>query len=791
MTEISRRRFLATTGGATFAAATGIIVPSRAGAAGPVSRVDGLPTGLVRTWIGPEYWANRLQDWRLAAGRIECLAATAVRTVGVLTRTIEPGASSATLTVPAGTLSGGAGGSGFLIGAGAGALDWRAAALVMGASGEGGGILALYEQDGKVRFREHTDEAHQFACAVLASAARRGTQPARSTSEDVTLQLDITPIGAGRFDLTLSARRTSNGVLLSTTTRTGVPDAQIVGGVSLVSNATGSTPRARYWFRELQTGGAKIAVHDGRRVGPILATQYSVSDDSPTVGGGSAGSVLKVNAQVLPLASSEPQELVLQVRREAGAWSEIQRAPIGPGWCALFRVARWDASRDCEYRVVHAPGTPAEATWGGVVRRSPTDRQVSVGMVNCTIHAFRWFDAASPTKIGLPGEQTVGLWTPRNLYYPYAETVEGLLHADPDMFVASGDQYYEDCPNMPVVADVALDVLYRYSMWLMSFRELTRSRPSVTLVDDHDVYHSNLWGWSGRAAPNGSAGNGGYVMPPAWVNLVQRMQCGHNPDAYDATPVLQGISVYYGAFSWGGVSFAVLEDRKFKNTNKTGTDGGVPLPPPRDLLGARHERFLTAWADLHPGQPKVCLTQTVFGCVQTNPQGKRNVDSDSNGTPAEGRRTAVTLLKRAKALVLSGDQHLGSLVRHGITSFTDGPLQFTPPAAGTAWQRWFQPSPALPNGNGPNTGDFTDGFGNKMRVLAVTNPLVTFAQVRALQSTNRLGDRRLKREGYGIVEIDLAAQEHRIHCWPWNADPTAAGADEFDGWPYTLPFAHV
>ena len=26
-----------------------------------------------RYWIGPEYWANRLQDWKLSNGRVECI----------------------------------------------------------------------------------------------------------------------------------------------------------------------------------------------------------------------------------------------------------------------------------------------------------------------------------------------------------------------------------------------------------------------------------------------------------------------------------------------------------------------------------------------------------------------------------------------------------------------------------------------------------------------------------------------------------------------------------------------
>jgi alkaline phosphatase D len=47
-----------------------------------------LPANLTRTWLGPAYWGNRLQDWQLANGRIECLRGRAsyeVRTVAILT----------------------------------------------------------------------------------------------------------------------------------------------------------------------------------------------------------------------------------------------------------------------------------------------------------------------------------------------------------------------------------------------------------------------------------------------------------------------------------------------------------------------------------------------------------------------------------------------------------------------------------------------------------------------------------------------------------------------------------
>ena len=426
------------------------------------------------------------------------------------------------------------------------------------------------------------------------------------------------------------------------------------------------------------------------------------------------------------------------------------------------------------------------------MRAEPTDPgTLSVAMINCTIHSFRNLElGGTGGRSRVPGSRFLGLYTTDNLYFPYAELAGNVRAQRPDLLAVLGDQYYEHRPSRPDRADAELDVLYKFGLWLLSFRDLTRDTPTICLVDDHDVYHGNLWGWAGAPSPHGNQNYGGYLMPADWVNVVQRIQCAHNPDAFDPTPVLQGIGVYYCAFSYGGVSFAVLEDRKWKDTNKYNRDpDGHRLAQPRQLLGARQEAFLARWRDMHPGQPKVCLTQTVFGCLETDPSGGPVGDADTNAKPTTGRLTAVRLLRDARALVLSGDQHLSTLVRHGLDAYDDGPVQFTAPAAGSSWQRWFEPAEALPNPRGPHTGDYTDGAGNRFRMLAVANPAVSFAQVRAVQPINDLGDRELKREGYGLVEVDTARRQFRISCWPWDTDPTAAGAQQYPGWPYVLPFS--
>src|SRR5688572_28826576 len=73
---LTRRRFI---GGSASLAASSVVAPLlRANALQPAaafrSRWDTCPD---RLWLGPEYWANPLQDWRIANGRIECTNAAA------------------------------------------------------------------------------------------------------------------------------------------------------------------------------------------------------------------------------------------------------------------------------------------------------------------------------------------------------------------------------------------------------------------------------------------------------------------------------------------------------------------------------------------------------------------------------------------------------------------------------------------------------------------------------------------------------------------------------------------
>lgn len=775
-----------------------------------------IQTGLTRIWLGENFWANRLEDWRLTDGKIECLKNSpqdALRTASILTRETVAGNSAGALSAKISLIEDrGAGGfAGFLIGAGAGRLDYRAAALVQGFSGTGGGLLAVVETDGRLAFREHTDENKPTAYAFLPNE-KLDNLPAKLPDKlsEIVLRLDLKPQTDKTFELVLTASD-EGGKTLAGITRRGVADADLIGGIMLVSstklpargtattnftpvsNAVGASDEgknsgARFAFSDIKTGGGKIAVRDERRLEAILGAMYSVN-----------GKVLKLSAQLMPIADAESGTARLEYRAandKNGVWQKGQTAEINRyGYTVLFRLTDWDSSKNWEYRVVYESGAPGAkpAYYGGIVRRDPKEKEtLTIGLVGCVMTAYNRFDAGVIKK-EMPRAAHLGRFTPENVYFPYNNIVSNLAKHAPDLLVFNGDQFYETSPTrIENRVKPTYDYFYKWSHWVWAFHDLTRNTPAIVQADDHDVYHPNVWGNGGRHAPDNNWNKGGYVADADWVNMVQRTQCGHNPDAYDPTPVEQGITVYYSQFEYGNVSFAVLEDRKWKTAPDQGEDLDVHEP---EMLGARQERFLAEWGK-DQSKPKVILTQTLWGCLQTSQNKNALIDFDSNGYPKLKRDRAIELARDARALILCGDQHITSVVRHGLDAYDDAVVQYTIPPGGTGWQRWFEPPQKLPNATPVQpavTGDFEDAFGNKMRVCAVVNPKFSFAEYRQYNKGRKqgFGDKNLKSEGYGIVRVDKRKREFVLESWQENVDPKMPGARPFEGFPYRLKFEDV
>lgn len=110
-----------------------------------------------------------------------------------------------------------------------------------------------------------------------------------------------------------------------------------------------------------------------------------------------------------------------------------------------------------------------------------------------------------------------------------------------------------------------------------------------------------------------------------------------------------------------------------------------------------------------------------------------------------------------------------------------------------SFQRRFEPGLLPGAGSTPHTGEWVDGFGNPVQVLAVVQPQCTRADFQTAYPgyLGKVGDRRLKNEGYGIVRVDPAARRFVIECWRWDGDPTAPETVQYPGFLHVLGFDEV
>ena len=718
-----------------------------------------------RPWAGPEFWTNPLQDWRVAGGRLECHKAAPSRNTHVLTRSLAAGAGTLTMSVRLGRLGDGPltegkGAAGFSLGLKTLLQDYRHSLLY------GAGLELGLRAKGEL---------------FIGTGAQGKVSPlelASLTSVELRLTLE-SPAGDTPGRLLLTAHDPADGRVLGQVERADLATAALAGNLALVANfgppapagpraaaQKGGGPSDRWWFADWRIAGTKVAAHPERAFGPLLFNHYTLH----------AG-ILKMTVQLPPLGERDERRVRLQIRRGAG-WATVAEADMHPAArTATFRVESWDAAADTPYRVAYTlrttDGAATEHFIEGTVRRDPVDqRLLTVADISCNAH----------------------------FAFPNTACVSSIAKLNPDLLAFTGDQYYEASGGYGVDrsgGDASiLDVHRKWSLHGWTWRELTRDRPTVSIPDDHDVYHGNLWGEGGAKAPsqeNVAEAKGGYKMTADFVNAVHRMQTSHHPDS-PAQPGKQGITGYYGPLTYGRVSFAILADRQYKS----GPDGKTPPTtsgradhvtdpkfdptlsdlPGLEMLGDAQMKFLRAWtADWRGADMKAVISQTLFTAVPTHhgPRYERLIaDYDTNAWPQAARNAALRELRRVFAFHLAGDQHLAAVVHYGIDTHRDAVVAFASPAVNNVYPRKFKPD----GSEEKLLGDFRDSFGHPMTVLGCANAKDTF-RAGVLETEVDKGC------GFGVVRFDKRARTIAVECWPLLADPTQPGT-QFPGWPVVV-----
>jgi len=750
-----------------------------------------------RPWIGPEYWANPLQDWRVNNGRIECKVSGGDRNLFLLSKELDSNNAGFKTRVTLGSLSddlsGEEGWLGFKVGIRGNYQDYRDNAV------RGRGFPIGITTSGQLFIGQLNEDAELLSIDWTSISLELIASPGESGTIIIIKVFDVSGREIGQIKET-------------------VADDWLVGGIALACSA-GSVPNTpetrpeleygnwgfrvgtkrqgdvRAWFSDWSLSGDQLVDYPERKFGPILFSQYTMSSGT-----------VNLTAQMAPVGNDDGQEVYLDLNSN-GEWLESGVAVIDQlSRTASFEID-WSADQDIPYRVRYSCYTSGknmdEFVYEGKIRKEPWDKNELV-------------------VAGFTGNNDLG--------FPNGDIFSNVKKQNPDFLFFSGDQIYEGVGGYGIqtkpLETACLDYLRKWYLYGWAYGEILKDRPSVAIPDDHDVYHGNIWGAGGIATPEGLGGaaaqdKGGYKMNPEWVNMVQRTQTSHLPEQYDKTPVAQNIGVYYTSINYAGVSFAVLEDRKFKSapaplSPEANIKNGWAKTPGWDastqgdvsgaiLLGERQLNFLEDWASDWSDSVwmKVVLSQTIFANVATLPEEDSHTDAnvprlrileagdyppndvpvqdyDSNGWPQTPRDRALEKMRKGYAFHIAGDQHLGSVIEYGVDEFHDAGYAFCVPAISNVWpRRWFPQNAGLNRnaGDPKYTGDFFDGFGNHMTVHAVSNPVFT------ARKPSHLYDRAT---GFGIVRFYRDTRDIVMECWPRISEADAENQQQYPGWPVKI-----
>ncbi|BCX46517.1 twin-arginine translocation pathway signal protein [Haloferula helveola] len=739
-----------------------------------------------RPWPGRDFWANPSEDWMLVDGRIENRFSGGNRNLVVLTGEIGPAREAFTLTTNVDQISfetRGEGYVGFEVGRQGDFNDYRDSAV------SGSGLAVGIDFTGRPFIGSALEETSTVPMPIRNLDFEFKAEPAEGDLYRCTLRVtDATGKIVGKATTEVHGSRLEGLVALMASTQLPKPvklTEPRPAKLPAISQLRGD--EGRFAFSRVDLSGGKIVARPERAFGPILWSTYTLDN---------AG-VLRLLIQAAPFSRNAKLEATLDLPGREQVLADLEPNSR----TALFRVRNVPTDRPTEFTV-----TLTGTKWTGTIQPLPKSGKVTVASLSCN-------DATG---------------------FPHNDLVANVTAQEPDLITFHGDQIYEGIGGYGLIYDqkpndrALLSYLRKYAMHGWTWRELLRNRPSITIPDDHDVFHGNLWGAGGKAADvsrgygNPSQDSGGYKMSVEFVNAVHRSQAGNLPEPADPAPCRSGISVYFTRFAYGPLDIAVLSDRQFKSAPRdllpvAEIENGWPRNlrwdaktesshPDAELLGPRQEAFLRRWARnpakgtsfrLAISQSPFCAPQTlpkdihddtrvpslpIYKDGEYAPDDEPKADFDTNGWPREKRDLALELMKEAKALHITGDQHLATTGQYGIEKWKDGTWWTATPATANVWPRRWMPSEPGKNRRSDDPkwlGDFTDGFGNPITLHAVANPRDIDRE------PARLFDRAV---GYCVTTFDTSSGRITLSTWPYWASPAKAAPDNqpYPGWPIEI-----
>ncbi len=683
-----------------------------------------------RHWVGPDFYANRLEDWRLHRGRVECLTPAVNRYLYWLTAEVmSQGQLQISFKVSVPGLPERARARNFIglrFGIKGRSSDFREAAV------SGQGLDVGLTVDGLLFIGELESVSPEERLEVLKKALKK----------EVVLMVRLASAGK-EFSLSLMVLEPETGRVLDELEDFALPAEKMTGGLALVSNlpeVKAGSENPVCWFKDFQAEGSLLRLFPERGFGPVAFVLYTLSRGT-----------LKLTAQLVP-ESLGPQERVFLEIDRGDSFETLTEAYVNrESWTALFQIEGWEAESDFAYRIYAGDRlASSEATnyFSGWIRKEPSQ-------------------AGRLTLAMLSNHQEEG--------YPYPELANSLKNHNPDLLIFAGNQVFgRPAALWRGALDYARARQEYLRQWLLfgwAFSDLLKDRPAILIPEARDFFQIKLWGEGGRpsqaeasADPAGAQDGGGFLVPSEFIKLVLETQTGHLP----LTSKPAGEKAFYSGFhelNYAGLSLAVINDRFNKSAPgplfpEARIRNGWPQNPDFDLKKATRVRearllseeqlgLLKDWILDWSGGVwfKACLSSSAFVSLLTLPEGQQGeealwqlpplkpgeypesdrpaADFNTSAWPQPARDEIIRLLRKARAVHLCGTGGPPAVLKYGLEKPDEAiaALVASPIQAQVAL-RWT-PAPARRSGQKKEavaTGNWEDAFGNKFNLLLVNNP---------------------------------------------------------------------
>ncbi len=679
-----------------------------------------------RRWVGADFWANRLQNWEVKNGKIYCSRPEELSTLHLLTHEMQSSKSSSEISFEVGrnelAASDTAAKAGIIIGLSDESLNYKARAMIQRFTSNEDGVWIGIK--GNRLFAQDLPTS-KILCNADVTANFKSKE-----SIIIRLLISRTKKNEPRIYLYVDGRFVQE---------IAIANENKNGSIAL---AIGSTKDGNeFYFNNLSL--SNLASKRERTFGPISTCLYTLNDN-----------VLNFSAQLMPINLHENDSVVIELQHD-NKWLKFATVAVS-GNQARLRDFTWNHNQAMPYRTRLKRGDLLVGSFyeGVIATPNQNANEVRIAAVSCNgIYAIsqHYMDYRS-------------IWTP----YELLEQKHKELR--PDLLVFLGDQMYETRP-LPLETKPHLlesDYNYRWLLWCLEMNDLTRNLPTVIMMDDHDYFQGNLWGDGSRLADkevpanlpahylthedDWQTDNGGFVMDVEFLNRAQLLQTGHLPQTYSKSE--NPIKNYFTTLNFNGVGMAILEDRKFKSAPLKALPNvpsivGIALSDSivtdslenkeAVLLNDEQLKMLNDWsAEWKRQDMKLVFTQSVYACLSSVRRGyvpylSDNItvnntsligarlakDMDANGWPKNGRDTALKVIRKSAALIVGGDQHFPSISQQGIKDWKDASYTLTIPALSNTYPRFFIPDSSDFHGNN----NYKDGFGNKVSMLAYSNPV--------------------------------------------------------------------